>query len=391
MLDRIGPPMPHQMNRLKLWARLVQSGLFETALAGLLGLFATTIHLASGPDWQPLALDLVACVAAGTSGKLPRVGSAALGVVLFGFLLVPSEWATLGEYAAFIPVLGAGLRGARIQRRVVTAIYYPIVCAITWFDAPDGTRAILAWVFWAVAFGVLWVIGNVYAATVAAQQQARAAELLRQRQTLARGLHDTVARSLTRVAMAAERARLHGAASDDDLATISAAAAEAAEELRWVMVLLRDPAPSPTSGIVPTTSVQRALADAEASLTQHGFAVTVSIEGSLDHLTPAQSEALASVVGEAAGNVLKHGEPDSACGVFFGIGQAEAELVFANRRRADGGALTRGTSMGLDNIRASLEPVGGSLQVVDGGEDWITRVRVPIAPPSPSGRGGNPR
>ncbi len=61
--------MPHHSNRPGLWARLVDSGLFEAALAGLLGVFAATIHLSSGPTWQPLVLDLAACVAAATSGK----------------------------------------------------------------------------------------------------------------------------------------------------------------------------------------------------------------------------------------------------------------------------------------------------------------------------------
>lgn len=369
--------MPHHLNRPGPWARLVDSGLFEAALAGLLGAFAATIHLASGPTWQPLVLDLAACVAAATSGKLPRIGGAALAAVLIVYLLVPSQWATLGEYAAFIPVLGTGLRGARTMRRVWTCIYFPIVCAVTWFDAPDATRAVLAWVFWAVAFGVLWVIGNVYAATVAAQQEARAAELLKQRQALARGLHDTVARSLTRVAMAAERARLRGTASDADMAVISDAAASAAEELRWVMVLLREPVSEPKE--LAPTSIRQALAEAEASLTRHGFLVTLTIEGDANGLATTQEEALTAAIAEAAMNVVKHGEPDSACGIFVGIGHAEAELVFANRRRRNAEQRDGTRSMGLDNVRQSLAPVEGQLLIENNPEEWITRVRVPIS------------
>lgn len=372
--------MPHHMNRLGLWAQLVQSGRLEAALAGLLALFASTIHLASGPSWQPLVLDLAACVAAAMTGKLPRLGGVALAIVLVVYLVVPANWATLGEYAAFIPVLGSGLRDARAVRRSLTAAYFPLLCAITWFDAPDATRAVLACLFWAVAFGVLWVIGNVYAATVTAQQQARVAELLRQRQALARGLHDTVARGLTHVTLAAERARIRGSASEADLDMIAEAATHAVEELRWVMVLLRDPTPSPTTGLLPTSTAQRALAEAESDLARHGFSVALSVEGDLDRLTTAQSEALAVAIGEAAGNVLKHGEPDSACGVLVDITQAQAELVVVNRRRPNS-QHGRPDSMGLDNVRHSLKPVRGTLHIESSDEDWITRVRIPIASP----------
>jgi len=361
-----------------LVAGLVASDRMEVVLAGVLAGLVIVLDLATSQPWQPLALDLVACAAAACTPRWPRVAGIVLGAILALYIVIPPAWATLGEYALMIPILGTGMRGQRRTRMVMSAAYFVILAAKSSVDAPNDRNPVIGWVLWAVLIGALWLIGNAFAATVEAHKRARQAELLLQRQALARSLHDTVARSLTRVSLASERALLRGHASTEDLVTISDSAQRSTEELRWLMTLLRDP--SDDTGLRPAahTQLDQALADAAADLEKHGFAVTVRIDGDLDRLNPAQIAVMGSIAGEAAGNIIKHAQPETACAVFVDILDTSAEMVFVNRPRPGASGSGRPDSMGLKNIHDQLTAVQGQL-FTDGDPDrWVTRIVVPL-------------
>jgi signal transduction histidine kinase len=363
-----------------LVSRLVDTDRMEAALAGFLALLVVVLDLATNQPWQPMTLDLVACAAAAATPRWPRLAGSLLGAVLTIYIFLPPPWATLGEYALLIPILGTGMRGRRRLRATMSAAYFVILAAISWDDAPSGRSAVIGWVLWGGLIAVLWLIGNVFVATVEAQRQARHAELVLQRQVLARDLHDTVARSLTRVVMAAERARLRGHASDAELATIADAASRGNEELRWVMAILRDPVETPALGAVATaTPLEQALAEAESDLRRHGFPVAVSVDGPLGRLTPEQADVLGAVTGEAAGNIIKHAEPDTPCAIIVDVDDVAAQLVFVNRPRAGTRQARQFASMGLRNIQDRLDTIGGHLSVDDDPDQWTTHVDVPLS------------
>ncbi len=364
-------------NGLVSW--LVDTDRMEAALAAILAILVVVLDAVTRQPWQPMALDLIACAVAAVTPRWPRAAGVALGAVLATYVLMPAPWATLGEYTLLIPILGTGMRGHRRTRAAMTAGYFVILAAISWNDAPPGRNPVIGWVLWAVLIGALWLIGNVFLATAEAHRKARRADLLLQRQAIARDLHDTVARSLARVVMATERARIHGFASDSDLATIADAAGRGNEELRWVMAILHDPAESPQLGAAAETPLEHALADAESELRRHGFSVAVSVHGPLERLTAEQAEVLGAVTAEAAENIVKHAEPDTACAVILDIDDLAAQLVFVNRpgpRPPDTGQFA---SMGLRNIRDRLARVGGELSVDDDPEQWTTHIFVPLA------------
>jgi signal transduction histidine kinase len=350
----------------------------EAVLAGFLAILIVLLDVVTTQPWQPLALDLLACAAAAATPRWPRTAGFALGAVLVVYIFIPPSWGTLGEYALLIPILGTGMRGQRRARTAMSIAYFVILCAISLTDTPGGRNPVIGWLLWAVLIGVLWLIGNVFVATTEAQRRARKAELILQRQALARSLHDTVARSLTRVVMGTERARLRGAASHADLALIAEAAVRSTDELRWLMTLLRDPADGSGLPANRATPLDRALDDAQRELTQHGFTVVMSVEGSLGQLVPEQMDVLGEVAAEAAGNIIKHAESDTACAIIVDISDERIELVFVSRRRPGSGD-GRTDSMGLANIRERLARIHGELSIEAQADQWATRIQVPLS------------
>lgn len=362
-----------------LLARLIAKGLVEPLLASALAIIVVLYAVSSSGYWQATVLDLLACVAVSLTPRWPRRAGVGLGMIVTAYLFIPLEWVTLGEYTLLIAVLGAGLRGQKQARAFMSAGYWLILSALAWKVAPTAASAALGSLVWAALFGTMWLISNVVAATIEANKIAQQAELLQQRQILARGLHDTVARSLTRVAMAAERSRLRGEVTAADLATISEAAARSTEELRWLMAVLYN-----TDALTPTTNdpLDRALVEAKHDLERHGFAATLSVDGSLEVLRPDQSEALGSVTAEAVSNIIKHGQSDTACAIIVEIGTDLVEMVFVNQVRL-APSQPQILSLGLTSARERLLPFGGELEQESSPPQWITRVRLPLSAAAP--------
>lgn len=284
----------------------------------------------------------------------------------------------MGEYAPFIPILGSGMRGATRLRALMTIGYFPLsVGRIFALAAPDQASAIAGSLLWAVLIAILWLIGNAFTAVIEAQRKARAAELGLMRQELTRELHDTVARSLTRVTLAAERARLRGGASEDDLALISDTAADGIRQLRWVMSLLASPVEPGALSRLPGTSLNTALASAEAELSRLGFLVSVSVTGDPGSLRPEHSAALGAATGEAVANIIKHGDPDSLSAIAVTVTVHDAELVFINAPRPVA-AVEPGSGMGLLAMEGRLQAVGGDVTTECSASQWRTRIHVPL-------------
>lgn len=367
---------PTQMNHLV--TRLVERGQVEPILAALLAGLTVTLDLALGKPWQGAAIDVLACAAAALTPRWPRIAGTVLGAIVASYMFIPESWATLGEYALIIPIIGTGMSGRSRTRAVMSVAYFLVLAANIWRDTPADVSPIPGVIAWAVLIAAFWFIGSAFAAMIEASHAAQRAELLRQRQALARGIHDTVARSLTRVTMAAERSRLRGVATETDLATISEAAARSADELRWLMALLEED--TETLTVTTNDPLDRTLNEARQDLERHGFGVTLSVTGSLSALTSDQSELLGSVTGEAVANIIKHGQPDTACALLVDIGDELAELVFVNQIRT-GESPHQEISLGLESVRQRLGEQGGELYQEGSPPQWITRVRLPIGTP----------
>lgn len=365
--------------RRRILAGLVESGHLEVVLAASLAVLATVALLGTGQPWEGLLLDLLACAVAAGTGRWPRAAGIALGLVGLIYLVIPESWANLGEYTLLIPILGSGMRGATRTRMAMTIGYFPILAARSLVLAPTIVSGVFGWLVWAALIAFLWLIGNAFVAVNEAHRQAQAAALVLQRQELSRELHDTVARSLSKVTLAAERARLRGQATDEDLELISDSAADSIRELRWVMSLLRTPV---EPGSVPArrrTSLDEALAAAEVDLNRHGFALALSVEGDPQRVQPPLADALGAATSEAVANIIKHGDPDSPCAIVVDISDSAVDLVFLNAPRMPGRSPEPGEGTGLDAVRQRLAGLGGDLTTESSPNQWRTRVRLPLA------------
>jgi signal transduction histidine kinase len=324
-----------------------------------------------------LTVDILAYVLAGLAARWPKTGATLVALLLAVRGFLPRDAGLLTEYSALFVLLGAGMRGDIVLRRVLMVVYYPLLVWVMMVFTPDTTADLQSLLICAVLIGVVWLIGNASHGYTTAVRRAHAAEAQLQRQVLARELHDTVARSFTEVAMASERARLRGGATAADLDVISEAATRGVDELRLMMGLLRDPSAS-VEALSGGTSLAEALAAAQKSLRAAGFNAAVSVEGDLAALSEAQSATLAAVTAEAAANIVRHGDPAQPAGIIVGVDKIRADLTFLNSPAAED-AYASAQPMGLWGVQQRIESAGGTVKF--GAEDqlWVVRVGLPMA------------
>lgn len=355
---------------------LLNPGRVELVLSGLTIVFILTII---GPKESPLgaALDILAYSFAALAARWPKTGATLLGLYLAVRGFLPREMGSLSEYSALYVLLGVGMRGDFVMRRVLTVIYYPLLIWVTRVFTPDAKAFGQSFLIWILLIGLVWLIGSASHGYTTALRRAHAAEAQLQRQVLARELHDTVARSFSKVAMVSERARLRGGATADDLDVISETAAQGVDELRLVMSLLRDPAAS-VEALSSGTSLAEALAEAQKSLRADGFNTAVSVEGDLNALDETASATLAAVTSEAAANILRHGDASQPAGIIVHIDDARADVTFLNTPVSDD---THGSAepLGLRGLRERVEGAGGTVSYGVEDQLWVVRVGLPVA------------
>lgn len=357
--------------------KVLLSGGLDVLLAALLATLSVALGLQVSGTW-PLVLDVAMCVAAGCTVRWPKTAGVVLGALLLGYFFVPAGSVSLGQYAPLIPILGTGMRSLRLIRRWMIAGYAVILFALQYQDYPGSPLFLLGVLVWAALIAVIWLIGNVFAAFRQVQAEAHAAELIQQRISLARDLHDTVARDLSRASLRAQRAQ-----QTLDPAEMSAVVGDiqaALSQLRLTMNLLRDPQPETAAEADEVGSPGEVLRGAARALESAGFAVALTIEGDPDWIPAALWPTIRAVVGEAASNLERHGARSHPCALILSVDAQAVDMVFINDALTPQGTPTGSgqSAMGLLGIRERVTPIGGELQTLQEGKQWMTRVRIPL-------------
>ena len=358
---------------------LLSSGWFEAVPAILLMLLAVFFNRLAEQPVPALALDAATCVAAALASRFPRTAGLVLAGCLALYLAVPVEWATLGEYAPLIPILGTGMRELGRIRAAMTIGYGLLLVLIAARNAPTSAGAIMGVVAWLILLAMAWIVGNVFVAVARSHERRRRAESVLARQRLARDLHDTVARSLAVVSMLGEQLQEQTTVDAEKLDALIDAARSSHSQLRLVMGLLRDPVDLGTSGSTGSSSLAEALRVARSVLHQHGFPATFSIEGDLNLLTTHQSDIAAAVAGEAFANLVKHGDPARPTAVVVSIGPEHADLMVLNHVRSAANGARTDETFGLWGMRERLAEVGGTMTARQIGAQWQVHVQLPVA------------
>lgn len=356
-------------------ARFTDHGRIDAVLAAVLGLMSVALGLLANTGWIILA-DLLVAVLAGLTGRWPRVAGLTLGLVLVGYLFLPPDSQTLGEYAPLIPILGAGIRGQRRVRVWMTVGYGALLVLLTYRDyRREPVDFVLGVLVWAALIGAVWLVGNVFTSYRRAQQDAAAYSVMEERLSLARELHDTTARTLARVLLRAQQAEGTGD-PDRVIEELSVGIRQASEELRRSLVWMRAPSDQASGDDVLRALVEQAC----ESLDQSGFSTATSFAGDFRHLPQPISAVLAAALGEAVANIERHGRSDQPCAIHVRATGDEVNLVVMNE--VSDGRRPQPARFGLVGIAERLAPLGGELEAMQEDSTWLMRIRVPIKQPA---------
>lgn len=360
---------------------VVRRNLAERFLEPLLAILLASMALLGRlqyPDRHNLALwlDVVACVAAALGAIRPKEGPWVYFAVLLAYLFVPRDWTTLGELSVLIPILGMGIRGQKRLRLILS----PLMLAIVIYRSLEGRPGDLPIYmgFWVLAAAGVWLVGDAFARSRAAQRHAVESALMGQRTRIARDLHDVVAHDLTNVALRARQALVLGTQDPDDLRYIAQTASKCVDDMRNLMRLLRTTgggAPDSHNWLEP--DVPSTLAAQAQRLRTAGFKVTAHVEGPLEDLTGTVPHALSWILIEACNNVLRHGDLSQPCTIFITSSTSTVDLAVINGIAGNHLSLRPGR-LGIIGMQERASAAGGNLNVTPHDDKWIVKAEFPL-------------
>jgi signal transduction histidine kinase len=343
------------------WSLLMDAGIrLEMALLG-------TVYL---------AISTVGWVWADVRG--PRAIAALLGALTAATLV--ALWLThLGAMLLAMAMIGfTAIYGGVVWGLASTLVFFGFAVAAMkyWGGGPievyARTTGMLPGAVFTVLAGVL-VARERDARAQIRRYAAQVEELAttRERNRIAREIHDSVGHYLTVVNVQIEAARAvvarDPAASDECLLRAQELAREGLTELRRSVAMLR-------AGALETRPFGVALAQLVDESGRSGLEVELEVEGTPRPLTPAVEFTLFRGAQEALTNVTRHASAKRAS-VALRYGEREVALAIAD----DGvGAVSTDGGFGLVGLRERAALVGGSVEIATGpGRGFTLEVRVP--------------
>lgn len=327
------------------------------------------------PDvtWRPVALVLALVVV----GSLLWRRTHPLGAVLavFGTLIVVNTATLLGGadelglYTTTCVLLlpyalcrwGSGREVALGLAAIVVAVALGIAA-----DFTGAAEAVLGAVFILSPAGIGAWVRLASTSRLREQDQVR----LREREQLARELHDTVAHHVSAIAVRAQAGRVVAAtdpsAALDALLVIEGEASRALSEMRLMVSALRD---DEAAELAP----QRGVADIERLATAGPPRVEVALSGDLDGLRPAVGAALYRLAQESVTNALRHARYATGVRVDVTADEASVRLTVVDDGELQGRV---GTGYGLVGMTERASLLGGTLDAGPGQERGWTVVAV---------------
>jgi signal transduction histidine kinase len=264
---------------------------------------------------------------------------------------------------------GAG-REAMIGLAIILA-----TCAIG--IAADGTSAGTA-----VGGTVFLLFPAALGASVRYRVGSRLREIdqvkLRERQELARELHDTVAHHVSAIAVQAQAGRTVAAGRPDAavraLEVIEEAASRTLDEMRTMVGVLRD-------GDEPDRAPQRGVADIEglARDAAHGPRVDVELTGELDAVSPSVGAAIYRLAQEAITNATQHARHATRIDVHV-AGEDDCVRLTVRDDGDAGSADGSRSGYGLVGMAERAALLGGTFDAGAGpGKGWTVNAVLPRA------------
>jgi signal transduction histidine kinase len=328
-------------------------------------LVAAGVEAVTRPDvgWRPAALG-VGCVLAVAVLLRRTHGLAAVGLAFGAFVLADLAAVTAGAEpvllysGAVVLFLVYSLFRWGTGRDVVlgsgTAALGFTVSVLTDPVRTDEALGGAALLLFAAALG-----GAVRYRAVARAQLVEQVQL-REREQLARELHDTVAHHLSAIAIQAQAGLVHARSSSptatiDALQVIEREAAGTLAEMRAMVEVLRD------RRAQPSLAGGRQLADIErlAALGTDSLRIAVELDGDLTDLPPALQSALYRVAQESVTNARRHASLATRVDVRVAGSATDVELTVSDDGAPRTGPTTPG--YGLVGMTERVAMLGGTL------------------------------
>lgn len=308
------------------------------------------------------------------AGAFVATGAASAGALATGALGAAAEGSALVRLILTYALVrwGSG-REASIGLALIAATF-PLITAYDPPPRPIG--GVIRAAFWLLpaALG----LAMRYRADVRRERLAAARQ--RERERLARELHDTVAHHVSAIAIQAQAARAQVAsrpeAAADGLGTIEETASRTLAEMRAIVGALR-------GGEEAQVTPQQGLAGIEelACTGRNGLHVEVKFSGTLDDLAPAVETGLYRLAQESIANARRHARRAGNVRV-----EVEGEGPRVHLRVIDDGAPTTVPSagaaagFGLVGMEERAKLLGGRLDAgPEPGGGWAVRAALPKA------------
>ncbi len=338
--------------------------------AGLLAITGAVIAVAAS----------VALTRASRPVTVPCAAVAAAGIAMIG----TGDSADVGWFAVCV-LAGWCVLGGQQRATVAFWIASLVLFAAEWIGNHD-----LGWTAWAagVTFTLLLVtllrrqvdlVDQLQAAQAGLAERSRAEE----RNRIAREVHDVIAHSLTVSLLHLSSARLAVEYEPDEAAQALAEAErlcrQSLAEVRNTVGLLRqDTGPgdgtSPPGAPPPPVPGASGVADLVNGFRLAGAPVTFLVNGDTGRLPATTSAAVYRIIQEALTNAARH-----ASGAPVDVRLA----VLPDRVTAavdSAGPPGQGIGMGLVSMQERATAVGGSCTAGPGGNGWLVRAVLPLAP-----------
>jgi signal transduction histidine kinase len=354
----------------------------DWALVGLL-LSAAILEAVLRPDvvWRPVAL--VEAVVFALSMLWRRTHPLKVVIVVFGIAIAGAVAGLIGGgpsvglYAtAAVVLLPYSLVrwGSGREIGIGLAIILTALVMGTAADFTGPVDAVLGGVF--LLFGVPIGFAVRYWATSRAREYDKVR--LREREQLARELHDTVAHHVSAIAIRAQAGRVvaasHPEAALDALTVIEAEASRTLAEMRLMVGNLRDDdavAMAPQQGVADLERLAKSVGDRPR--------VELELSGDLADLGPSVDAAIYRIAQESITNAVRHARHATVIEVRV---TGEAKVVRLTVRD-DGEAASAGRGLlgyGLVGMSERAALLGGSFEAGPGAEQgWIVQAVLPRA------------
>lgn len=305
------------------------------------------------------------------------------------FLGVDLSGESHNQFSLMVLVWLVGEVAARSSMRVIAGTLVAAVVTIAGRALVEPTFG-HSWGFWLGGAGVALLTGfmlrrqQLTLAELRAAQAALAGEAARrERQRIAREVHDVVAHTLTVTLMHVQAARRavdrDPEAVRDALRDAETLGRQSLADIRRTVGLLRADDDAPDTYALPDASDLPRLLE---SYRGAGVQVQAEIEGDLERLDPAPGLTLYRVVQEALSNAVGHSE-GAPVEVHVAIDRRQVRVTVSNpiiRNGAD-----RGGGLGIVGMRERVALLGGEVSAGVEGGNWklvATFPRAETAPPA---------